>query len=361
MLKRSNLLLCVAVMLLAHRSAFAVFTAARELLDKPADWYHSTEAATIASNILSFQSPLGGFPKNIDTTGETYGGDPAQIHPTFDNSATTDELRYLARIYIATKDPHYQDAFIKGLDYVLKAQYANGGWPQSYPPGHSNYDQYITFNDNSMYRLMLFVKEIATDNEHYGFVDADHRKACQAAWDRGIDCILKCQIKADGKLTAWCAQHDEEDFSPRPARAFEPVSISGCESAGIVRLLMKVEHPSPEIVNAVDSAVAWLEAVKIQGIKIDDRPQEGTPHGFERFVVEDASAPPLWARFYEIGTNRPIFEDRDSVIKYKLSEIGIERRTGYQWLKNWPQNLLEKDYPKWKAKLAKNAATQPSH
>ena len=29
--------------------------------------------------------------------------------------------------------------------------------------------------------------------------------------------------------------------------------------------------------------------------------------GSDVVVVPDASAPPLWARFYEIGTNRPIF------------------------------------------------------
>ena len=62
------------------------------------------------------------------------------------------------------------------------------------------------------------------------------------------------------------------------------------------------------------------------------------------------AAPPIWARFYEIGTNRPIFSDRDSVIKYSLGEVGLERRTGYQWLKYWPKNLIEKEYPAWKAK-----------
>ncbi len=359
MFRIKHFIVCMTVLLLARGDALAVSTGAKELLDRPAEWYRTPEAATAATNILSFQAPIGGFPKNIDTAGDIYAGDPRDIHPTFDNNATTDELRYLARIYVAMKDPRYQEAFLKGLDYVLKAQYPNGGWPQSFPPGQRNYDQYITFNDNAMSRVMLFVREVVTDNEHYDFVDADRRKAAKAAWDRGIDCILKCQIKVDGKLTVWCAQHDEVDFSPRPARAFEPVSLSGCESVGVIRLLMKVDHPTREVINAVDSAVAWLEAVKITGIRIEDRPQEGTPRGFERYEVADASAPPIWARFYEIGTNRPMYEDRDSVIHYKLSEIGIERRTGYQWLKSWPQTLLEKDYPKWKAKLAKTAATQP--
>ncbi|MEO6437373.1 MAG: pectate lyase, partial [Tepidisphaeraceae bacterium] len=166
----------------------------------------------------------------------------------------------------------------------------------------------------------------------------------------GVDCILKCQVKVDGKLTAWCAQHDEKDFSPRPARTFEPVSLTASESIGVVHALMAVENPGPAIIAAVDGLNEWLTAVKIPGIKVEDRPNEGTPRGFERFVVEDPSAPPMWARFYEIGTNKPMFLDRDSVVKYKLSEIGVERRTGYKWLGYWPKNFLEKEYPKWKAK-----------
>jgi PelA/Pel-15E family pectate lyase len=115
---------------------------------------------------------------------------------------------------------------------------------------------------------------------------------------------------------------------------------------------MAVEKPKPEIIASVDAAVAWLDSVKIPGIKVEDRPQDGTPKGYERFVVEDPSAPPMWARFYEIGSNKPIFSDRDSVVKYKLSEIGIERRTGYQWLKYWPKNLIATEYPAWKAKVS---------
>ena len=75
----------------------------------------------------------------------------------------------------------------------------------------------------------------------------------------------------------------------------------------------------------------------------------GSPKGFERFVVEDPAAPTLWARFYEIGTNRPIYSGRDGVIKRSLAEIEHERRVGYAWLGDWPRTLSEKEYPAWKA------------
>jgi PelA/Pel-15E family pectate lyase len=351
-MKRQLLLVSIAVLCLIQ-TARAAYTSARQLLDKPIEWYRTDEAGKHAAAILSFQSPLGGFPKNIDTGAAPYTGDPNDIHPTFDNSATTDELRYLARMYDGTKDDKYKDAFLKGLDYILKAQYDNGGWPQSYPPGRVNYDKYITFNDGAMARLMFFVKEVATDSEHYGFVDDARKKACLAAWDKGVDCILKCQIKVDGKLTAWCQQHDEKTLAPQSARTFEPISLTPCESVGICHVLMSIEKPSPEIVRAIDAAVGWMDSVKIPGIKVVDTPDETAPHHIQRAVVEDPSAPPMWARYYEIGTNKPIFCGRDSVVKYKLADIELERRTGYQWLKYWPKNLIEKDYPEWKAKISK--------
>src|SRR5262249_40490661 len=72
-----------------------------------------------------------------------------------------------------------------------------------------------------------------------------------------------------------------------------------------------------------------------------------SPTGRNRVVVKDPRAPPLWARFYEIGTNKPIFADRDGVAKHDLADIGYERRNGYSWLGSWPQKVLGGEYPAW--------------
>jgi PelA/Pel-15E family pectate lyase len=68
-------------------------------------------------------------------------------------------------------------------------------------------------------------------------------------------------------------------------------------------------------------------------------------------MVEDPNAPPLWARFHEIGTNRPFMANRDGKKVYSLSEVALERRTGYAWYGGWPARILEKEYPEWKARL----------
>ena len=70
----------------------------------------------------------------------------------------------------------------------------------------------------------------------------------------------------------------------------------------------------------------------------------------DRVVVQDPAAPPLWARFYEIGTDRPVFEGRDQVVRYSVAEIEPERRNGYRWYTDEPSKLLNEDYPAWRKK-----------
>ena len=324
-------------------------------LTKPDAWFHSAEAARVTENVLSWQAETGGWPKNTDTT-KPFTGERAKLQGTFDNSATTDELRFLARLIRApdaSAARSASNAFTRGLAHILTTQYTNGGWPQYAPPPANKYHRHITFNDGSMARLMTFLREVATE-KRYEFVQPVQRAAAQRAFNLGVDCILRCQIKVNGRLTAWCAQHDEIDFSPRPARTFELASLSGSESVGLTRLLMSIENPSPKIVRAVDAAVAWLESAKISGIElVETRDADGRK---DKVVKNNPAARPMWACFYEIESGKPIFAGRDGVKKQSLAEIEIERRTGYSWLGFWPETLLEKDYPKWKQQNTKHQA-----
>lgn len=319
----------------------------RDYRDRPEQWYRSEEGTRIVDNVLSWQSPQGSWPKNTDTMSHAFSGSPSDLRGTFDNGATVDELRLVARAFRATGEKRYERAFVKGLDHILEAQYPTGGWPQYYPPGRG-YPRHITFNDGTMIRLMIFLREVATSAD-YGFVDATRREVAQAAVDRGVQCVLACQIVVDGKRTAWCAQHDEVDYRPRPARTYELVSLSGAESVGILQFLMSLDDPSPEVAEAVAAGVAWFESIKLTGVRL-------TTVDGNRVIVDDPDAPPLWARFYEIGTNRPIFSGRDGVKKYSMTEIEAERRNGYAWYGRWGQSLAS-DYAAWRAKWP----TQTAH
>ncbi|MYB95879.1 pectate lyase [Candidatus Poribacteria bacterium] len=310
------------------------------------EWFQSEEGRRIADNVLTWQTPHGGWPKNRDTASEPFDGKSEELHATFDNSATTGELRFLARAFRATNEPRYEQAFLKGLSHILEAQYPNGGWPQFYPLS-KNYHRHITFNDNAMVRILGLLRDVS-ESPDYRFLKTEYRTKAEAAVIKGINCILRTQIKQNGKRTAWCAQHDEKTLAPAWARSYEPPSLSGAESVGVVRFLMSLEEPTPEIIAAVEGAVEWFRSVAIHGMRLDKFTNaEGQD---DRRIVADPDAGPLWARFYELGSNRPIFLDRDSVVRYAFSEIGQERRTGYAYYGNWAARLLTEDYPQWREK-----------
>lgn len=329
------------------------------IIEQNPEWYGSTEALRVADNVLLYQRNSGGWPKNINMARRLSEEDKDRIRrdkdkedATLDNGATHMQIHYLARVYDATGLERFKKACLKGVDYLLKAQYPNGGWPQFYPlQGHPEYSKYITFNDGAMIGAMTVLRDVAEKKSHYAFVDEDRRKKAEKAVRKGIECILKCQIIVDGKRTVWCQQHDEKTFEPRPARVYEKVSLCGLESVGVVGFLMSVDNPTVEIIEAVQGAVAWFDRVKLTGIRQVRKP-DGSDFGYDRVVIEDAMAPPLWARFYEIGTNRPIFCGRDGKIKYSLAEIEQERRTDYSWYGDWPTTLLTEDYPAWQKKWA---------
>src|SRR5262245_42155760 len=94
------------------------YTSAAQHRGEKDDWYRSDAGRKMAANVLSWQAPEGGWPKNVDTGGAPYSDDRSKLHSTFDNGATTFELRFLARIFKATRDERYRAAFNKGLDHI---------------------------------------------------------------------------------------------------------------------------------------------------------------------------------------------------------------------------------------------------
>ncbi len=323
---------------------------------QPAAWYAMPEAQVIADSIVQYQTPSGGWPKNRDMTqppDAAFLADPEVDHraANIDNGATTIQLAFLGRVITSTDTTRYGPAFAKGFDYLLAAQYPSGGWPQYYP-ARAGYYTHITFNDDAMVRAMTVLRDAADGKEPYAFVDAARRTKARAALDRAVACILRCQVTVAGVKTAWCAQHDEVTFAPAKARAYEHPSLSGNESVGLTRYLMSIDRPGPEVIAAVTAAVAWMEKTRLTGFRYEEVPDATVPGGKNRVVIPDPAGGPLWARFYEPGTNRPIFSGRDSIIRYAVSEIEPERRNGYSWYGTWPRQLLEKEYPAWKQQWA---------
>lgn len=325
--------------------------------------YKETEIVKIADNMLLFQKTNGGWPKNYDFFAILTPEQKSLVkagknltNTTFDNGCTYTQIAALAIAYKATGIEKYKTACLKGLDFVLQAQYKNGGWPQFYPIEKNNYSSHITYNDDAMLGVMQLLKDILDGEPQYALVDAKLRTKLKVAYNKGLDCIVKTQINDAGKPTAWCQQYDEVTLQPAWARKFEPPCICNKESASLVEFLMSIDHPSKEIIDAIQNAVVWFDESIIHNttVKTIPAPKKLTPYKIsvsDRVVVIDSSAPPIWTRYYELKTHRPMFCNRDSKVVYSLAEVARERRDGYGWYNYEPQKVL-KIYPKWQQKWA---------
>lgn len=321
-------------------------------------WYQTDEAARIADQLLIYQKDNGGWEKNIDMAlmltqkeKQDLAAKKSDIsETTIDNRTSYTQAAYLAKVITASllkpTPPNnfakYKEAFNKGVDYLLSSQYENGGFPQFFPL-KKGYYTHITFNDDAMIGVLDVLRDIANGADDYKFVDNGRRAKAGKAVEKAIPLILKLQVETGGKKTVWVQQYDEFTLKPAWARKFEPPCLTGNESVAIVRFLMR-EKPTPEITAAIEGAIDWFRKNKLEGIRWVRTKGENA-------VVTDKFARPLWARFYEFQTMKPIFIGRDSVIKYDVTQIEAERRNGYAWYGDWPRKLLEQDYPKWKAKM----------
>ena len=323
--------------------------------------YKKENIKEIADNIVLFQKDNGGWPKNYDMLAILTPEQKNKIlkakskneEATIDNGATHSHVKYLAAAYHKINEANYKDACLKGIDYILAAQYPNGGWPQFYPDT-SGYRRYITFNDGAMIGCMEVLASIVSINPNYEFVDETRRQKVIAAYNKGIECILNCQIVENGIYSVWCQQHDQFTLKPQNARAFELAAICNGESSQIVEFLMDIDSPSEKIKNCIVNAVKWFENSKLSGIKVvkvksqKDSFQYHTAD-FDRVVKNVKNAPSIWPRFSELGTHKPLFCNRDSKPVYSLAEVAKERRTGYGWYTYAPQKVLNK-FNIWKKK-----------
>jgi pectinesterase len=330
------------------------------------EWYASDEARRVAETVLSFQKEIGGWEKNqpyhqlvADSLRSAFMQKTTRKSATIDNGSTITELRFLANMHAQTGDERYRKAFEKGVEFILAAQYKNGGWPQYYPIKSTRdeittdktmpYSMHITYNDNAMVNVMHFLKDIYSDNEAFRSLSINKltRRKAKKAFEKGIDCILNTQIRIDNQPTVWCAQHDEITLAPANARSYELASFSGSESAGITLLLMEIDNPSKRVIEAVKGAAKWFDANKIEGIRLERTINEEGKR--DMIVVKDKNAPPIWGRFNDLETGKPFFCSRDGIKRETLAEISYERRTGYSWYTYGPAEVLKR-YPEWKKK-----------
>lgn len=327
---------------------------------KPGDaWFAGDEAAQLVPVILSYQTPTGGWSKH---TGYAKGarqpgmlfssqyepGKPPHYLATFDNGSTTEQLHFLANVWHATKRDDCKVGFVKGLNFILAAQYPNGGWPQVYPLEGGYHDD-ITFNDDAMTHILELLHAIASGEPQFGFLDAEMRGRVRTALNAGIGCLLKTQIVQNGNKTGWCSQFDAITLQPSSARKMEPATLGGTETAHIVKFLMTLTNPTPEIVTSVEAGLKWLDAVRVTG---EIRTNEA---GKKYFAASATGAEIRWARFYDLTTGKPVFPGRDGITYATFEAMAAKNKLGYDYFSSQPGSILNNGQKKWRKMLASHA------
>jgi PelA/Pel-15E family pectate lyase len=263
---------------------------------------------------------------------------------TIDNDATTTEMRFLAKVQAHVshdEGEHYRRAFLRGVNYLLAAQYPNGGWPQVWPL-EGGYHDAITFNDDAVYDTVELLTEVSEAKPDVSFVPHSLRSKAEKAVANGIRCILATQVVLNGHKTAWAQQCDPLTLRPVAARNYEPASLSSEESADLLIYLMSVPEPSAKVREAVNVGITWLREHAIYNEAVTGG--RNTPEG--RQLVARQRAGPIWARFYSLENEKPIFGDRDKTIHDDMNEISRERRNGYAWFNEEPAKALQA-YQNW--------------
>jgi PelA/Pel-15E family pectate lyase len=213
----------------------------------------------------------------------------------FDDNTTQHALRLLMAVDRALKfgDQETHDATLRGLQCVLDAQHPNGGWPQGWPLSEgAGYARFITFNDNAMNDCLSVMLEAYTTYNDDRFLEAAKR---------GGDCIIALQLPEP--QSGWGQQYDE-NLKPAHARWFEPAACEAAVTAGNMRTLMQLFRATRDekYLKPIPAAIRWLQASKLENGK--------------------------WARFYEPGTNRPLYVNMDRQVVYAYDDT---IRPGYSW------------------------------
>ncbi len=203
------------------------------------------------------------------------------------------------------------DAALYALQFILNAQFDHGGWPQRFPLSTRGYSRYSTFNDNSIadcIDVMMIAWRQYGDQTYY-------------------DAILKAaQFIIDAQLpepqATWAQQYDEE-MRPGWARRFEPPAACAGESTGVMRTLIKIaEYTGDEkYIEPLPAAFDWYDRSELSKITGKDKGK--------------------WARFYELGTNKPLYFTRGT---YLLTYDDSDMPTHYAFKGAWSTKSVRDAY-----------------
>lgn len=272
---------------------------------------------SVADLIVALQNEDGGFqvlPDNYEMSQKETGlGSMKDVSSVY-NGATTSELKYLAKYITANKpeDSKYQDAFVKGIKYLLTTQHDNGGWSMN-PGSESGFNANIEVGNKAMTEVLTLLSDIAIlNNQDYVFArKAMNVDEIKSAVEKGNDFIVKSQISNNNKKSGWATQYDKSG-NVTMGHTYERESVSSYTTKDVIDYLMTIHNPSQDIKDAVESAYIWLKDVKIADKEQKVVKDTSMNNGFDVYLVDGSGT---WASnyVYDKATDsyRPLYSDVD--------------------------------------------------
>lgn len=308
------------------------------------DKYYLDAAREVGGALIYGQLQSGGWTQTIhyakgNRVGKYRNGKGGNWNvSSLDDGQTQAALVMLMRLDRAFdfKDKDVHEAVTYGLDALLKAQFANGGFPQvwqkpveakvggraRYPDYDwktkgrvKNYWDYPTLNDG----LAGDVCEVLI--EAYAiYKDAKYKAAIQKLGEF----LIAAQMP--DPQPGWCQQYSYE-MVPIWARKFEPAAITGSESQDAMRTLIRIARftGDKKYLEPIPKALAY----------------------FNKCLLPDGKV----ARFYELKTNKPLYMNA----KYELTYDDSAAPGHYGWKQSAHFQEIEKEYKDAKADRAPEA------
>jgi PelA/Pel-15E family pectate lyase len=274
-------------------------------------------------NVIDF-NPAGRV--NLYRNGKGGGAN----NSTLDDGISQTAIRFMARLDEALefKDAAVHESAMIALNALLKAQFANGAFPQiwtgpvpdvailkaSYPKYDwrtegkvKDYWNMYTLNDGlagTVTETLLAAAEVYRDTK---YTDAVRRLG---------DFLRLAQMPAP--QPGWAQQYSRE-MQPIWARRFEPPAVSGGESQDVLETLIRIYRVTGEkkYLEPVPRAIAWLR----------------------KSLLPDGRL----ARYYELQTNRPLYMTRRGG-EYSLTHDDSMLPDHYGWKVASRLDAIERQY-----------------
>jgi len=317
------------------------------------DPQHLQAALNAADALLFGQLESGGWADRVDfdpagkNTGRYRNGRgkaKGRNYSTLDDDKSQSAIRFLIRLdqLLKFENTRIHEAVSFALESLLKAQFANGGFPQGWQqpvePGtvvnasfpeydwktegrFKNYWDFETLNDG-LTGTVARTLQLA----HTTYADNRYRQALEQLGDF----LIRAQLPEP--QPAWAQQYNHQ-LQPIWARRFEPPAVAGFESEDAIQTLMFIAENTgdPKYLTPIPPALAWIR----------------------RSLLPDGRL----ARFYELQSNRPLYFVRDS---YELTYDDSQLPTHYSFRANSRSKQLQERLQQLQAGPLMPATPRPS-